>query len=65
MILIFSAGCKLYSFDDDLLWLEPIEFSLETKDWLLERSPWPEYVREDFNKIAVLNDSIRAIKNID
>ena len=36
----------------------------KTKDWLMERSPWPDYVREDINKVATLNDSIRTIRNL-
>ena len=64
MILILSTGCSKYYIYDDLSWLDTIEFSEETKSWLMDRSPWPDYVKEDLNKIANLNDTIKAIKNI-
>ena len=60
---IFSTGCETGGFDHALLWLEPIEFSQHTKDWILSHEPIPEYVKEDLNKIAILNDTIREIKN--
>ena len=60
---IFSTGCSSAPLDYDLLWLEPIEFSQPTKAWLLSHDPLPEYVREDLNKIAILNDTIKAIRN--
>ena len=64
VMVISSTGCSLPpSINDDLFWLEPIEFSQDTKAWLLERSPWPAYVKEDFHKITVLNDTIREIKD--
>ncbi len=64
VIAISSIGCNSSpSINDDLFWLEPIELSQETKAWLLERSPWPSYVKEDFHKITVLNDTIREIKD--
>jgi len=59
----FSTGCRTAAFDHALLWIEPIEFSQPTKDWILSHEPIPEYVREDLNKIAILNDTIREIKN--
>ncbi len=65
VIVTFLIGCRCPSYVyDDLFWLEPVEFSQETKDWLMERSPWPDYVREDINKVATLNDSIRTIRNL-
>jgi len=62
-LAIFSIGCRTAPFDHDLLWIEPIEFSQSTKDWILSHAPIPEYVREDLNKIAILNDTIRSIRN--
>tara|TARA_B100000745_G_scaffold206783_1_gene136739 strand:- start:290 stop:559 length:270 start_codon:yes stop_codon:yes gene_type:complete len=56
------ASCDTVPIYDDLAWLEPIEFSQDTKDWLTSHGPWPEYVRYDLNKIAVLNETIIAIK---
>ena len=65
MIGTFLTGCNTCPLDHDLIWLNPIEFSQPTKEWLLGHSPWPDYVREDFNKIAILNDTVRAIRNLD
>ena len=65
ILAISSIGCKAAPVDHDLLWLEPIQFSQPTKDWFLSHCPLPEYVREDLNKIAILNDTIRAIRNED
>ena len=62
-LTIFSIGCRATPFDHDLLWLQPIEFSQPTKDWILSHDPLPEYVREDLNKIAILNDTIISIRN--
>ena len=57
------TSCSLGHSYDDLSWLEPIEFTQETKDWMMSHSPWPDHVREDFNKIAVFNDTLRSIRN--
>ena len=62
MTVISLIGCKCSPINDDLEWLQPIEFSDSTKEWLLDRSPWPSYVRHDLNQIAILNDTIREIK---
>lgn len=42
-------------------WLHPIEFSVQTKVWLTCR-PWPDYVTTDFQRLAVLNDQLKALK---
>jgi len=47
---------------DDLLWLQPVEFSQETKAWL-EGLEWPKSAYEDFGRLAQHNKMIRQIKH--
>ena len=62
-LAIFSTGCKTNLVENpNSLWLEPIEFSQKTKAWLIDQEPLPSFVLEDLHKIAVLNDTIRAIR---
>jgi len=39
----------------DCTWFESQKFSEETKAWLT-REPWPDYVKQDLDKIADNND---------
>lgn len=41
-------------------WVEPIHFSDETKEWLLQQDP-PDYVWEDLWKVAKHNQKVREI----
>ena len=41
--------------ETDCIWFEDQTMTELTKDWLT-REPWPDYVREDFDKIGDNND---------
>ncbi|MDA1022261.1 MAG: hypothetical protein O2817_02815 [Proteobacteria bacterium] len=59
--MISLTACSLpVSIDADCAWAKPIRFSELTKNWLSTLSPWPEPVRQDFEKIAKHNDKHRA-----
>ena len=54
---IFLSACSLpAAIDADCAWAKPIKFSEPTKNWLAERTPWPEYLRADLIKIAKHNE---------
>lgn len=55
MCLTACSGIKV-SVDTDCMWFEDQSFSDETKLWLREKQPWPDYVRSDFDKVADNND---------
>lgn len=58
----FLLGCSsARGTPDDLSWVQPIEFSKETKEWLgaLE---WPQSAYEDFDKIRKHNEKLKRIK---
>lgn len=57
LTLMWLTGCSgiPVKVDVDCAWFDDQSFSEETKAWLL-REPWPEYVREDFDKVADNND---------
>ncbi len=58
---IFLSACSLpVSVEVDCAWTKPIRFSQPTKDWLTALSPWPDPVRQDFEKIAKHNEKYRA-----
>lgn len=60
----FSTGCdSARGTPDDLVWLQPIEFSKETKEWLggLE---WPPSAYADFDKIRKFNEKLKRIKGL-
>lgn len=58
----FLAACEpARGTTDDLVWLQPIEFSKETKEWL-GGIEWPKEAYADFDKISKLNKKIRLMK---
>ncbi len=62
--ILFCLGCdsSREHTQDNLLWLQPVEFSKETKVWL-EGLDWPESAFVDFGKLAQHNNAIRRIKH--
>lgn len=57
-----STGCdSSRGTPDDLVWLQEIHFSEETKVWLGSLD-WPQSAYVDFDKIAKLNKKIRLMK---
>lgn len=48
---------------DDLTWVQPIEFSKETKEWLGSLE-WPQSAYADFDKIRKHNEKLRRIKGL-
>jgi hypothetical protein len=60
-IAIFLSACSLpVSVDADCAWAKPITFSPPTKAWLAERSPWPDSVRADLERIARHNEKFET-----
>lgn len=61
LMLTLLTGCSLFTptvrvkFDPACQWFEDQTFSQETKDWLT-RETWPDYVRQDLDKVADNND---------
>lgn len=41
-------------------WVRAVQFTQETKEWLLSLVPWPDSALADFDQIAKQNDIIRA-----
>jgi hypothetical protein len=59
-----SVGCNnSRGTPDDLSWVQPIEFSKETKEWLGSLE-WPQSAYADFDKIRRHNEKIRRIKGV-
>lgn len=58
LILILSTGCETTEVVQSGACAEfkPILFSIETKNWLMERSPWPTSVKNDLNKVGDHNE---------
>lgn len=62
LMMMFSTGCSYLhngitvKVETDCLWFDNQEFSEETKQWLASQQPWPDYVREDLDKVADNND---------
>ena len=57
-----SLGCSsARGTPDDLLWVQPIEFSKETKEWLGSLE-WPSSAYADFDKIRKHNEKMKRIK---
>lgn len=58
LTLILLTGCETSpappTGDCDVF--RPIFFSQETKNWLLERTPWPNEVKVDMNKVGDHNE---------
>jgi len=62
--VLFSTGCNpTRSVPDDLLWVQPIEFSEETKEWLGSLE-WPQSAYADFDKIRKHNEKLKRIKGL-
>ena len=62
--ILFCLSCNQREHpSDDLIWLQPVEFSEETKVWL-EKLEWPESAYVDFGKLAQHNQAIRRIKGL-
>lgn len=60
--IAFSTGCSsTRGSPDDLLWVQPIEFSKETKEWLGSLE-WPQSAYADFDKIRKHNEKLKRIK---
>ncbi len=58
---IFLSACsQRVSLDADCAWAKPIRFSEASKNWLAERTPWPEPLRADLVKIAKHNEKYGA-----
>lgn len=61
---LFCLGCNSSrGTPDDLVWLQPIEFSKETKEWLGGLN-WPPSAYADFDKIVKLNKKIQLMKEL-
>jgi len=55
------SACSLpVSVDVDCAWAKPIRFSNASKQWLAERTPWPEPLRADLIKIAKHNEKFET-----
>ena len=63
VILFFQSCSSARGTPDDLVWLQPLEFSKETKEWL-GGLDWPPSAFEDFDKIAKFNKKIRLMKEL-
>ena len=58
---IFLSACSLpVSIDADCAWTKPILFSDASKEWLIERMPWPEHFRADLIKIVRHNEKFET-----
>jgi len=64
--LTFLAACSAYRPDmtsmDPCIWVKPIEFNEETKEWL-EDQDWPESAYEDFIQIYKHNLKVKELCN--
>lgn len=61
---IFLTACSTdritLSDTDPCAWVKPIEFSVETKNWLAGLE-WPDTAYTDFNKVGTHNDKVREL----
>ena len=61
LMMMSLTGCSYFmngisvKVETDCIWFKDQQFSDETKAWLA-REPWPDHVREDFDKVADNND---------
>ena len=60
--IVFLTGCDDRAVPDDMTWVQPIEFSKETKEWLGSLE-WPQAAYADFDKIRKHNEKLRRIRS--